>query len=84
MIAWPFRSVPVPSEIVPFLNVTTPLGTPDVAGFTVAVNVTGAPNAAGFAEETTLVEVAALFEGVVTGYSVEFALSPPIPTADTT
>ena len=58
MIAWPLRSVPVPSEIVPFLKVTVPLGVPEVAGLTVAVNVTDCPDTEGFAEETRLVVVA--------------------------
>src|SRR5882757_5071504 len=72
MIACPLRSVPVPIDIVPSLKVTVPLGVPEVAGLTVAVNVTEPPNAAGltvavnvteppnaagFAEETRLVEV---------------------------
>ncbi len=84
MTACPLRSVPVPIDMVPFLNVTVPLGMPDVAGLTVAVNVTGAPKAAGLAEEARLVEVAALFEGVVTDATAEFGPSPPMPVADTT
>jgi len=84
MIACPLRSVPVPIDTVPFLNVTVPLGMPEVAGFTVAVNVTGAPKAAGLAEEARLVEVAAPFVGVVTDDSAEFGPSPPMPVADTT
>ena len=58
MVACPLRSVPVPIDIVPSLKVTVPLGVPEVAGLTVAVNVTVPPKAAGFAEETKLVEVA--------------------------
>jgi len=84
IIACPLRSVPVPIDMLPFLNVTAPLGMPEVAGFTVAVNVTGAPKAAGLAEEARLVEVAALFVGVVTDTTAEFGPSPPMPEADTT
>ena len=58
MVACPLRSVPVPIDIVPSLKVTVPLGVPEVTGLTVAVNVTVPPKAAGFAEETKLVEVA--------------------------
>ena len=59
IIAWLFRSVPVPSEIVPFLNVTVPLAVPAVAGLTVAVNVTDCPETEGFSDDTRLVDVAA-------------------------
>ena len=59
MTAWLFRSVPVPSEIVPFLNVTVPLAVPDVAGLTVAVNVTDCPETEGLTDDTRLVDVAA-------------------------
>jgi hypothetical protein len=57
MVACPLRSVPVPIDTVPSLKVTVPLGVPEETGLTVAVNVTVPPNAAGFAEETRLVEV---------------------------
>ena len=51
--------MPVPSEIVPFLNVTVPLGVPDVAALTVAVNVTDCPETEGLTDDTRLIDVAA-------------------------
>src|ERR1043166_1659626 len=50
-------SVPVPSEAAPSMKVTVPLGVPVPAwpGLTVAVKVTDWPEAAGFAEEATVV-----------------------------
>ena len=60
-VAFPALSVPVPSRVVPSLNVTVPVGVPVVAGFTVAVKVTAWPNADGFTEETTEVVEAAWF-----------------------
>jgi hypothetical protein len=60
--ATPALTAPVPIVVAPSLNVTVPApGVPDVFDFTVAVNVTVAPNAAGFFDETTVVEVPALF-----------------------
>ena len=52
--------VTVPSVTVPFLKVMLPVGTPVVADFTVAVNVTEVPTLDGFLEETTVVVVPAL------------------------
>ena len=60
-VAWPeASSVPVPSVVVPSMNVTVPLGVP-VAGataLTVAMKVTDWPNTDGLAEELTTVVVA--------------------------
>ena len=52
-------SVPVPSVVVPSLNVTTPVGTPapEVVAATVAVKVTDWPNTEGFVPEVTVVDV---------------------------
>lgn len=47
----------VPRTVVPFLNVTVPVGVPDTVDLTVAVNLTNAPNSAGFKEETNVVVV---------------------------
>ena len=52
---------PVPSVAVPSLNVTVPVGVPEVAAFTIAVNVTACPKVDGFNEDTTAVDVACLF-----------------------
>jgi hypothetical protein len=55
-------SVPVPSVVLPSLNVTVPAGlpAPGAIGVTVAVNVTVSPLMDGFNEDTTEIEVAAL------------------------
>jgi hypothetical protein len=58
--AFPELSVPVPSVVVPFLNVTDPVGVPPVE-VTVAVKVTVAPNVDGFRDEASDVELAACF-----------------------
>jgi len=47
----------VPRTVVPFLKVTVPVGVPDTVDLTVAVNLTNAPNSAGFKEETNVVVV---------------------------
>ena len=60
-VAVPPLSAPLPSVVVPSLNVTVPVGVPVVNDFTKAVNVTDWLKADGFTEETTVVEVAALF-----------------------
>src|ERR1700693_874840 len=57
--ALPLLSVPVPSTVVPSLNVTDPVGVPVVNDFTVAVKVTGFPCLEGFSEEVTVLDVAA-------------------------
>jgi len=62
-VAFPLLSVPVPSTVAPFLNVTTPVGVPPpgATAATVAVNVTDWPNTDGLCEEITTVELPALF-----------------------
>jgi hypothetical protein len=50
--------VPVPSAVLPSLNVTVPVA---VAGVTVAVNVTDAPYVVGFVDEVSVTIVFALF-----------------------
>jgi hypothetical protein len=63
-LAWPvpFRGT-VPSVVVPSTNATVPVGVPvpGATGVTVAVNVTDCPSPDGFAEDTTVVVVAAVF-----------------------
>ena len=60
-VAFPLLRAPVPSVVVPSLNVTVPVGVPAVEDFTVAVKVTELPKVEGFNEEVTEVEVATLF-----------------------
>ena len=62
-VAFPLLSVPVPNTVVPFLNVTVPVGVPPpgATAATVAVNATDWPNTDGLCEETTVVKLAALF-----------------------
>lgn len=43
------------------MNVTVPVGTPDVADVTVAVNVTDVPKVEGFSDDVTAMEVPARF-----------------------
>src|SRR6266849_1626054 len=63
-VALPPLSVPMPSVVVPSLNVTFPVGVPRVAGFTVAVNVTAVPKVDGFNEDVTDVELACVCAGL--------------------
>jgi len=49
--------VPVPSVVLPSVNVTVPVAVP---GVTVAVNVTGKPYADGFADEASVTVVLVL------------------------
>ena len=49
----------MPIIVVPFLNVTVPLGVPLYCGTTLAVKVTGSPPAGGFRDETSMVVVVA-------------------------
>ena len=56
-VATPLFSVPVPRIVVPSLKVTVPVA---VEGETVAVNVTAAPDVAGFGEDARTVVVGAL------------------------
>src|SRR5208282_5561215 len=57
-VAFPALIVPVPSVVLPSVNVTVPVA---VVGATVAVNVTEAPYADGFAEEASVTGVFVLF-----------------------
>ena len=61
--AFPLLSVAVPNKVAPFLNVTVPVGVPvpGATAATVAVKVTDCPNTDGLCDETTVVELAALF-----------------------
>lgn len=54
----PLLKLPVPSVVVPSLNVTVPV---HVEGVTVAVNFTDDPYVEGFAEEVTVMVEFALF-----------------------
>ena len=54
-------TAPVPSVVVPSLNVTVPPGAPLKAGVMVAVNVTAWPFVDGFSEEASFVVVFAFF-----------------------
>ena len=58
-VALPPLSVPVPSVVAPFLNVTVPVGVP-APDETVAVKVTAVPYVDGFRDEATAVEEFAL------------------------
>ena len=57
-MALPLLIVPVPSVVLPSVNVTVPVA---VVGVTVAVNVTEAPYADGFADEPSATVVFVLF-----------------------
>ena len=57
--ALPPESVAVPSVVVPFLNVTVPVGVP-AADVTVAVNVTLVAKCAGLADAVSVVDVVAV------------------------
>ena len=46
-------SVPVPSVVDPSLNVTVPVGVPELVEVTVAVNVTDCPNVDGLGDEVS-------------------------------
>ena len=47
----------VPRTVLPFLNVTVPVGVPDDVDVTFAVNLTYCPNSAGFKEDVNVVVV---------------------------
>ena len=68
-------SVPVPSVVVPSLNVTVPAP----PGATIAVKVIACPNALGFGDEVSVVDVAAGFTVCVSAADVLVAkvASPP-------
>ncbi len=57
-VALPLLIVAVPSVVLPSVNVTVPVA---VVGVTVAVNVTEAPYADGFADEASVTVVFVLF-----------------------
>ena len=54
--ALPALIVAVPRVAVPFLKVTVPLGVPEAAALTVAVNVTSSPDTDGFTEEASVTD----------------------------
>ena len=60
-MAVPPLSATLPRVTVPFLKVIVPVGTPDVPGVTLAVNVTDVPCVDGFKELVTMVVVGAAF-----------------------
>ena len=75
-VALPLLIVAVPSVVLPSVNVTVPVA---VVGVTVAVNVTEAPNADGFADEASVTVVLALFTTWISSKDVlplYFALPP--------
>lgn len=47
----------VPRTVVPFLNVTVPVGVPDAVDVTFAVNLMDCPNFAGFNADVNVVVV---------------------------
>ena len=61
MLATPPTKVAAPSARVPDLNVTDPVGTPEVVAVTVALNVTDSPTVDGFSDELSAVLVVVLF-----------------------
>jgi len=75
-VALPLLIVAVPSVVLPSVNVTVPVA---VVGVTVAVNVTEAPNADGFADEASVTVVFVLFTVCVRVVDVPLLsfVSPP-------
>lgn len=61
-VAFRLLSVLLPRTVVPFLNVTVPVGVPDKVGVTVAVKVTDLPTAAGFKDDSKLVVLVEIIE----------------------
>ena len=59
-VAFPPLNVALPSDVVPSLKTTDPVGVPVVKDLTVAVKVTEAPCFDGFSEEVTELDVPAL------------------------
>jgi hypothetical protein len=57
-VAFPALSAPVPSAVLPSVNVTVPVA---VVGVTVAVKVTDEPYADGFGDEASVTVVFTLF-----------------------
>ena len=76
ILAAPDSSVPVPSVVTPSLNVIVPVA---VDGTTLAVNVTFAPNVAGFNDDVSEVVVVVWFTTCATPDEVlvEKLVSPP-------
>ena len=69
-LAFPETSELDPKSVAPFMNFTVPPGVPVVEDVTVAVNVTDCPETDGFNEETTLVELFALFTTCFSAFDV--------------
>jgi len=80
-VAVPPLSVPVPSVAVPSLNVTVPVGVLVADEVTVAVKATGAPRFDALFDETTAVELAALFTVCVRADMLPAKLASPPYTA---
>jgi hypothetical protein len=57
----------LPIIVVPFLNVTVPVGVPLYCGTTVAVKVPDSPTVGGFTDETSMVVVVARFTNWCSG-----------------
>lgn len=68
----------VPSTVAPELNVTVPVGV-IVADEIVAVNVTFCPKVDGLSEETTVVDVVAMFTIWATGGADVLTAEEPSP-----
>ena len=59
--AFPLPKDLVPRLVAPSMKVIFPVGVPEIAGVTVAVNVTEAPKVDGFSEDETAVVLSARF-----------------------
>jgi len=76
----PALKVAVPSVAAPSRNVTVPVGvpTPGATALTVAVKVTAWPDADGFTDEVTVVELLALLTvWVIAAEVLELKLASP-------
>lgn len=60
-VAFPLPKDLVPRLVAPSMNVTFPVGVPEIAGVTVAVKVTEVPKVDGFNEDVTAVVLPAGF-----------------------
>jgi len=71
---WKFASPPLsltsPMIVVPFLNVTVPVGVPLYCGTTVALNITRCPTVEGFGDEASVVVLVARFTTCLSGGEV--------------
>ena len=74
-------SVAAPRVVVPSLKVTLPLGVPEAAGFTVAVNVTELPDRIGFALDVSTVVVVSSIISVRAADRLEASLALPLYAA---